>query len=67
MNWQAVIGGIWVASCMTMLGVASPTSAADAACGDGAACAPLDDSNTGDNQSGDAGAEREAPDDKQKS
>lgn len=42
--------------------------AAGAECGVDAACAgSLDDANSGDNQSGDAGADREPPDDKKKS
>jgi hypothetical protein len=66
MGWQMVIGGSGAVICV-MLAFASPTFAADTACGDGASCsAPLDDSSVGNNQSGDAGADREPPDDKKK-
>lgn len=66
MGWQTVMGGSWVAICV-MLAVASPVAAADSACGDTAACGTtLDDSNVGDNQNGDAGADREPEDDNKK-
>ena len=66
MGWQTVIGGSGAVICV-MLAFASPTFAADSACGDDVSCgAPVDDSSVGDNQSGDAGAEREPPEDKNK-
>ena len=58
----------WAVICMLLL-FATPTmvKAADSACGKDANCAaPLDESNPGDNQSGDAGADREPPDSKSK-
>jgi len=64
MGWQTVMGGM--AICV-MLALALPVAAADSACGDTAACGTsLDDGNAGDNQGGDAGAEREPPDDNKK-
>jgi hypothetical protein len=64
MNWQTVIGGGWLVVCV-MLGFALPVAiAADSTCSDTAACAPLDEDSAGDNQNGDAGADREPPDDK---
>jgi hypothetical protein len=64
MNWQTVVGSSWMVVC-AMLAIASPAVSADSTCGDTGPCAaPLDDSSVGDNQSGDAGADREPPDDK---
>ena len=68
MSGRAVTIGGWF-----MLGLAltliHPVAAiaADAPCGEAVGCAqPLDDANAGDNQGGDAGADREPPEDNQK-
>ena len=66
MNWRTVVGSSWMVICVT-LAMASPAASADSTCGDTAACAaPLDDNSVGDNQNGDAGADREPPNDKKK-
>jgi hypothetical protein len=68
MSRRAVIFGSWVLLGFS-LALIHPVAAvaADAACGDAVTCAePLDDANGGNNQSGDAGADREPPEDNQK-
>jgi len=69
MRRLTVVGSGSVVVCLALLFAPLPVLAAGSSnCGDAKDCAaPFDEGVSGDNQGGDAGADREPPDDKKKS